>query len=303
MAETVQWGRECSVQIGELLVEAKPREDSLRVAFVVDRELGSVPPRAQVAIWGLSESTRNSLEQQSELPCAISAGYDGASANIFTGLLGKGESRREGTDWVFAATVKDECQKADTIKQKARVTFKEGAELKTVLVGLVKTAGLKPGNCGMLGIPFVSELRYQSGTDKLEKSLSVYGDGLDELGYFCRSIGVVWSVDDGAFRGQIAGAIMAPGPMISKDTGLIEPQPRFNEKGHVIGTALLLPELRPGVGFTLQSRRASGQFIAAQTRHSGDTHGANDWKVEFRGVPPDGFGAVLAERWRYGAQP
>jgi hypothetical protein len=303
MPEVTQWGRSCTVQVGDVRVEVQPNQENLRVAFVVDRELGEVPPKAEIAIWGLSEATRDKLEQQPELPCSIDAGYQDSTSNLFVGFLRRSESVREGADWIFRASVADDVAKEETKKQKARLTFKEGTSLADVLKGLVKAAGLKPGNSGLLGVPFVSELKLSSGTDKLEKSLSVYGEALDELAYFCRSIGVIWSIEDNAFKGQIAGTFVSLGPLITKDTGLIEPQPRINEKGHVIGTCLLLPELRPGVGFTVGSRRVNGQFICVQTKHSGDTHSPSDWKTEWRGVPPGGFGAVLSERYRFAAQP
>lgn len=303
MPEVTQWGRECSVQLGEILIEVKPTEPSLRVAFVVERELGDEPPRADVAIWGLAEATRAELEQTPDLPCEIKAGYAGASSNLFLGVLRKAESIKQGSEWIFRAQVGDEVELEMAKGQKARATFKEGTPLATVLKELVKLTGLKKGNSDLLGIPFVSDLKFQSGIDKLEKSLSVYESALDELNVFCRSCGVIWSIRDGAFQGAIAGSFTALGPLLSKDTGLIEPSPRINDKGHAIGTALLNPELVPGVGFTVESKRVNGQFICAQTRHSGDTHGASDWRVEWRGVPSGGFGKYLAQRYNVTSLP
>jgi hypothetical protein len=261
VTDTLQWQRVCTVQVGDVRVEVKPNVENLHVAFLVERELGGTPPKAELAIWGLKEPVRDALEQQPALPCSIDAGYADNSSNLFTGILRKSESIREGPDWIFRASVIDECAKEETKKQKARLTFKEGTALADVLKQLVKAAGLKPGNSALLGVPFVSELKFSSGTDKLEKSLSVYGDAMDELAYFARSVGVVWSIEDNAFQGQIAGTFVSLGPLINKDHGLIEPQPRVNDKGHVLGTCLLLPELRPGVGFVCESKRVNGQFI------------------------------------------
>jgi hypothetical protein len=298
-----QWGRECSVQVGEMLVEHKPKEPSLRIAFQVERELGEEPPRADVAIWGLSADTRAELEQVPDLPCEIKAGYEGGSSSLFVGVLRKSESVRQGPEWIFRAQVGDVVELERDKGAKARKTFAEGTPLATVLKELVKLSGLKPGNSNLLGVPFVSDLKFQSGTDKLEKSLSVYDSALDELNVFCRSCGIVWSIQGGAFQGAIAGTFTALGPLLSPDTGLIEPSPRINDKGHVIGTALLNPSMIPGVGFVVESRKVNGQYICAQTRHIGDTHGATDWRVEWRGVPPGGFGAYLSQRYNVTSLP
>ena len=293
-----QWGRECRVQVGTVVVRATSDQDSLRVAFVVERELGEVPPRAEIQIYGLSEATRNKLEETPNLTCSIDAGYTGHISSLFTGVMRRTESIKQGTDWVFRASVGDPVQITEESKKKAKATFQKETPNITILSQLIKLAGLKAGNSGKLS-GSSSELKFSSGADRIEKALSIYGSPLEELGYFCRSIGIIWSIEDGAFKGAIAGTPYGPGPLLNSHTGLIE-QPRINDQGHVLGYALLLPELRPGIGFTVESRRVSGQFIAVQTKHSGDTHATNDWQVEFRGVPPGGFGSLVSKRYQAG---
>ncbi len=293
-----QWGRECRVQVDTMVVTAKANEPSLRVAFVVERELGEVPPRAEIQIYGLSEATRNKLEETANLTCSIDAGYTGHTSSLFVGVMRRSESIKQGPDWVFRASVGDPQQITEESKKKARATFQKETSNLTILQQLIRLAGLKPGNSSKLG-ESSGDLKFSSGADKIEKSLSIYGLPLDELGYFCRSIGVVWSIEDGAFKGAVAGTPYGPGPLLNSNTGLIE-QPRINDQGHVLGYALLLPELRPGIGFTVESRRVNGQYIAVQTKHSGDTHSLNNWQVEFRGIPPGGFGELSAKRYQAG---
>jgi hypothetical protein len=276
-------------------VSAKFGEPALRVSFAVTRETGPIPPKCEIAVWGLSRETRGRLEQTPELPCTVDAGYSGAASNLFTGVLRKSSSVREGADWIWRASVIDGDKPTG---QKASLTIAKGTPLKDVLVRLVKAAGLKPGNSSLLGIPFVSEVKYASGTDKLEKSLSVYGDAMDELAYFCASVGVIWAREDGAFKGSIAGTHYTVVLPTSKETGLIEPLPKIDDKGHAIGTSLLRPDIRPGVLLPVKSATVNGSFIIVQTKHIGDPHVSNDWRVEWRGVPPGSFGKFLSERFR-----
>jgi hypothetical protein len=300
---TSQWGRELTVSLGDLEFTHTMTEPSFRCSFLVEREFGATPPRCELAIWGLSEDTRAKLESTAQLPCSIEAGYTGGAGLVFEGIVRKGTSTKEGADWIFRATASDEASQQSTEKRKARVNFKEGTPLSDVLKGLVKAAGLKPGNVALLGIPFVSDIKLAGGADKLEKSIAVYGDGLEELDNFTRSCGIIWLNDDGVFKGANAGMFTAPGPLLSYKTGLVHPPPRFNDKGHAVGQALLNPDLRPGVGFTVVSERVNGAFIASRTRHKGDTDASSDWIVEFVGVPPDGFNTYLAERYRGSSRP
>jgi hypothetical protein len=293
-----QWGHELHAQIGDIAIDCLATDaDILHVSFDVKRELGQIPPSCALAVWGLSEDTHAEIKATPELAATVSAGYMGAAKELFTGRVRKVETVRQGTDWILLVNSGDASEKTE--KEKARLSIKEGTPNADVLKQLVKACGLKPGNSDLLGIPFATDLKFASGEDKLTRALSVNGSAIDELHYFCRSVGVVWSIEDGAFKGAIAGTPVAPGPLITKDTGLIEPMCHLDEKGHVVGTSLMLPELRPGVGFTVQSKLITGQFICVQVTHSGDTH-ANKWISQWRGVPPDGFGTVLSERYKVG---
>jgi hypothetical protein len=50
----------------------------------------------------------------------------------------------------------------------------------------------------------------------------------------------------------------------------------------VSGRTLLLPGLKPGHQFVLQSQAATGAYLCAEVRHVGDTHGA-EWYTEWLG--------------------
>lgn len=292
-----QWGREVHVTLGDLKLSCTPDKPSLRIAATVEREIGKNPDNCELRIWGLSAERRAELEQTPNLPFELKAGYTGAASGVFSGALRKGESIKQGAEWIFLATSGDGEDKST--QGKVSLSIKKGTALKDVLKQLVKACGYKPGNVAMLGIPFVSDLKLASGTDKLEKSISVYGSAVDELDWFCKSLGVVWSIQDGAFKGQRAGMPYDLLPnVLAEETGLIQPSPRFNDKGHCIVAALLIPELRPGMGFPIKSPKVTGSFIAAQTRHVIDTHGATDFRTEVRGVPYDGWGALLTDRFK-----
>jgi hypothetical protein len=248
-------------------------------------------------VWGLSEENRSLLEQTPGIGFELNAGYQGKASLLFSSPLRKGESIKQGAEWIFRASSGDGEQLST--KEKVSLTISKGTPLAAVLKQLVKACKLKPGNVDLLGIPFVSPLNLASGADKLEKSLSVYGSASDELDWFCKSVGIVYSKQDQTFKGSRAGVPYDILPdIISEESGLINPAPRFNDKGHCLVTALLIPELRPGMGFTVKSKRVNGTFIAAQTRHVLDSYGPQDWRVEVRGVPYDGWGALLTDRFK-----
>jgi hypothetical protein len=113
-----------------------------------------------------------------------------------------------------------------------------------------------------------------------------------------RSVGLAWSIQDSAFQVRLADAPASTGPLISPMTGLVGHVAKSTRKIErentatkakettlwqmAAGTCLLLPELKPGMGFALQSEAANGVYLATKIRHVGDTHG-REWYTEWEG--------------------
>jgi hypothetical protein len=105
-----------------------------------------------------------------------------------------------------------------------------------------------------------------------------------ELQVFADSLGIDWSFQDGQFVGADKGQPYdGQGPLLTSATGLLDA--RLDAKGNVEGSALLLPDLIPGVGFRIGEGRAAGDYVAVATHHTGDNFDETNWVVRFHGIP------------------
>jgi hypothetical protein len=279
MADKLQFGRVFTIELGDLRLEMRPPAPALRVAFSVERDKSEVPNNVELAIWGLSKETRSKLEQAKELSCRLSAGYGDEPSQIFTGIVTNVESTHERStgDDILRVSAGDGQDKYST--NKVSKSFSKGTALLTVLKELVAATGLKPGNVSQL-----KDVALESGAKQLEGPYVAHGSAVFELQVFADSIGIDWSFQDGQFVGARKGQpYNGEGPLLTAKTGLIEA--RLDKDGNVQGTALLLPDLIPGVGFRVEAERATGDFVCVATTHSGDNFDETNWTVEFHGIP------------------
>lgn len=277
-----QFGRRATLELGDLKIEQKPFTRGLRFSFSVSRDKTEIPNSAEVKIWGLTAESRQRLEAQLDLTCRIIAGYGEFPGEIFFGVVQHAESIREGTDYVLRVDLDEEGGNEYLSKEVAYAAAKD-TQLSKILEDLIKATGMKQGNASQLSPRFLS-----SGSDKVESSYVAHGSAVFELNLFCRACGIDWSFQDGQFTGAIRGqAYRKDGPLFRPDTGLIDV--RLDRRGNVEGKALLTPDLRPGVGFRVESERVTGEFIASATTHEGDNYDEGRWHVVFHGIP---FGAT-----------
>ena len=268
-----QFGRQYKLQIDDLLIQG-----GLRVVFDVQRDRRHTPNNAELAVFNLGADHRGALEEKRERTCSLSAGYDDPQ-EIFLGIVRDAQTERNGPDLITRISAGD--NEANFNDKKIDRTFRKGTPVLTVLKTLVTAAGIGRGNLDTLN-PATAKLR--SSARKLNRAMTFDGKAATELLLFCRSLGLEYSVQSGALQVFVAGAPTTQGgPLIAPETGLVG-APSVDDDGAVTGTALLLPDLVPGVLFTLRSERVSGPFVAVKTRHYGDTHG-NEWYVEFQGDP------------------
>lgn len=279
---TEQFGRRATLELGDLKIEQKPFTRGLRFSFSVSRDKTEIPNSAEVQIWGLATEERQRLESQTELTCRISAGYGETPGQIFFGVVQHAETIRDGADRILRVDLDEEGGNEYMSKEVAYAAAK-GTPLKTILQALIGATGQKLGNASQLSPAFLS-----SGSTVTESGFVAHGSAVFELNLFCRACGIDWSFQDGQFTGAIRGqAYRKDGPLFRPDTGLIDV--RLDRRGNVEGKALLTPDLRPGVGFRVESERVTGEFIASATTHEGDNYDEGRWHVVFHGIP---FGAT-----------
>jgi hypothetical protein len=275
---TEQFGRRATLELGDLKIEQYPFQRGLKFSFSVERDKTEMPNSAEVKVWGLSKATRQRLEAQLDLTCRITAGYGDAPGEIFFGVVQDAETIHEGPDRVLRVVLDEEGGNEYMSKEVAYAAPKS-TSLKTVLTELIKATGQKLGNASQLTPKFTS-----SGSAALESGYVAHGSAVFELNLFCRSCGIDWSFQDGQFTGALSGqAYRKDGPLFAPQTGLINV--RLDRRGNVEGKALLTPDLRPGVGFRVESDQVNGDFITSATTHAGDNYDEGSWHVMFHGLP------------------
>lgn len=293
-------------------------EDELRplsFSFGVQRDKTFTPNNANVLIYNLSADTRAELEQLSGgfgqgtgksktgsiakpkkpkpgvavapqtggVPVRIEAGYGTNIGQIFFGVLRKVSSWRQGQNWLTQISGGDGERSIATAKISR--TFPKGTPLTSVVRELVKTLGVGEGGLSNT-LTALEAGGFLAGGRTLPKAITMHGDSATNLEQLMRSVGMSWSISDGAFYAGPAGTATVPGqgPLLTPTTGLLD-TPQIDRFGKVTGKSLLNADLLPGRVFRVESSRVTGNFVCEKTAHKGDSSGA-DWAVEWVGAPP-----------------
>lgn len=295
-----QWLRSIFLSVGEpgpLGVGGVSMEtDSLRCAFEIERDEKPWPNTATIRIWNLTPAHRAELADLQGVPCVLAAGYQGANGQLFSGMLREAQSVKEGTDWITTITGVDgelDTEGEPIAGKSIHKTWAKATPCLQILKDFIAEMKLAEGNASVAGAAAALSTGMM-----LSHAFTVDGPILDELTYFMRSVGLAWSIQDGAFQVRLADAPASVGPLISPLTGLVGHvtiSTRKIERENVTtkiketttwkmaaGSCLLLPALTPGIGFALQSAAASGAYLCTRLRHVGDTHGT-EWYTEFEG--------------------
>jgi hypothetical protein len=300
-----QWIRSFSLELSEagplgfggFVVESSSAKiDSLRIAFDIERDEKPWPNSAEVVIWNLNEDHRNWLGQQTAIPCKLTAGYRDSSGVIFEGMLQNARSIKDGPDWVTTLYADDGALDKDgepLASKSIHKTWGKGTPVFKVLQDFVKELNVKPGN-STIQTAAASVLTGNA----LTHAFTVDGPLFEELIYFMRSCALTWSIQDGGIQVRIAPEVPADvvAQIVSPLTGLvgetatetlkIERENSITKKKEITpvtvtaGRCLMLPQLKPGHQFILQSRNNTGPQIAKLVRHTGDTRGG-DWYTDF----------------------
>jgi hypothetical protein len=263
----------------------------MRIAFNVERDHKRAPNNAELAIWNLSEGSREALARLDVVPVQIEAGYADDVGVVFLGDLRSARSRRDGPDIITRVSAGDGESKIRT----ARVnrTFARGTPVGDVIGQLGKALGVSPGNLSQF-----QGARLANGSSTLTRALTISGAVSDELERLCRSCGLDWSVQNGVL--QLRDTSVGPvgsetGPLLRVDTGLlgeVETE-RASEtkdglvKGQTIvsGRCLMRADLVPGKSARIESEAFTGNVVVRATTHAGDSHSSDPWHVEFTAVP------------------
>lgn len=275
------FGRAVRVRIGTITVDSTDSLESLRVAFSVKRDKSRDPDSAELVLFNLSEATRSSLDGHERLLCRIEAGYrDEGVKQIFFGYMHDVVHSKDGTEWVTQISIVDDAKKKRSKVTRVHHSFAKNSSIAQALKTLVKATGIPEGNLAQFAA--VARLR---GSPLLPRAWNAHGQALEELNGFCRSMGWEFSIKEGAFQFiEIGAALLGTGPLIYKESGMIG-APSVDSEGNVTVISLMLPDIRPGQAFRVESDiNGSGTYFATAVEHLGDTHG-KDWYAKIEGQP------------------
>lgn len=244
---------------------------SFRVAKSTKRE----PNTCELKIYNLSATTRAGL-QGVGVPVILSAGYPGNAAIIFQGQSRTIDHMREGVEWVTRVR----CGDGERAYQWAHFaeSFAPGTSVADVIRAAAKALGVNTGNLEEQ----LAAGGFRGGAVQFAHGYTAHGKAALELDGLMRSIGLSWSIQDGALQ-ILRGTDPAPGRavLLTPDTGLVG-SPEHNapdKKGKpplIKFRSLLQPQIRCGGTVEIRSAAIRGQFRVESLDHSGDT-ASGEW--------------------------
>jgi len=257
----------------------------LRTTFTVRHVRRSAPNAARVEVYNLSADSRAWLEQPDRV-CWLRAGYTGDDETasvplVLTGDVMFAEHVRSGPDIVTRLHVRE----GERALRNAWVsTSTAGVRTRRDLLArvtdhLAAAGPFAPTVQDALDAAVGDEWSGPVGSTVIDAGAN---DALDAA----MPDGWTWTIVDGVLRivpptGELDGTAY----VLSPDTGLLEsPRHRVRTtRGRVRADGiearcLLLGELRPGRVVRVESRDITGDFVATEVEHSGDTH-ADRWET------------------------
>jgi hypothetical protein len=289
---TTRWKRWISLDVG-----AAPggfslaSTESLRVQFDIKRDEKPWPNTAELTVYNLNPDHRQYLGSLHGVPCKLHAGYEDGTGLLFDGMLREAKSTHNGTNWETHISAGDgelDLKGEPIAGKQIKMCWSRGTPLIAILQAFVTQLNISIGNAVAMG----AAAKLPTGV-ALANAFSVDGPALDEFVYFMRSVGLPWSIQNGALQVRPAPAVPASmGPLIASSTGAIanvetstQKVKRFakiTELKVCSGKVLLLPELLPGQMFALKSVDVTGPVLCTDVHHAGDTHGT-EWSTSWEG--------------------
>lgn len=242
--------------------------------FVVDVEQTkrSRPNKATVTIYNLGPGSIAWLETEAKLIEVVSS-----ESLLYRGNLRKVRSQLKMPDLTTEIT----CADGGSAYRDATLSrsYSPGVTSTTVLADLAGALGMATEKLGT-----IDEVVFESGHFIDGK----VRDAIDEL---AESIGVEWSIQDGVLQLLGADAPKTGGPLIKSGSGLVGSPERMDKgKGKTKKTGislqtLLMPQLKPGKLFKLESRLINGWYRVTRSVHKASSDGGT-WESSIEAKEP-----------------
>lgn len=267
---TELFDRYSEIVIGDLLLSG------LRTKFNIVRSLKQEANKAQLSIWNLTDDHRQRLADTDKTPVSISAGYRDRFSRIFLGTLRAARSELDGADIVTSISSGD--GEESLRKAKVSKTYPKATPIKLIISDIASELGIGLGNLEET----IEKTRLPTADTVTLSGVVVFGNAARELRFWLDSVGVEWSIQDGALQLLPKnGTLPSEAIRLTPKTGLVG-SPTVDNKGVMKATALLIPDLEPGRSVVVDSRFVKGAYRIEQVSYSGDTSGG-DWYAQIEG--------------------
>jgi hypothetical protein len=289
-ATSLLFGKSCTIQVAGLLIPAG-QGTGLDVVFTVRRgvkvtqqALKPQPNTCDLQIFNLNPDHRKQLEASTVpgkgtkvVPVIISAGYKARVSTIFSGELRAAHSVPDG-----AGTFTTELNTGDgddaLTQTRLTVALAAGSSAQQGLDKIVAALGVGKGNAaGAIARSAQQALAAQL----FSRGVVLKGSAAELMTDFCRSVGLDWSIQNGALQLTSLGQPMKGSAILIDGTHGMIGSPTVDTKGILSVETEMIPDMFPGALLSMQSTYVKGGYRVLSVETHGDTAG-DEWghKVE-----------------------
>ena len=236
--------------------------------FEIKKTLKVQANSAIVRITNLAAQTRKSLESQTSLPCKVEAGYGGEFHTLFSGQVRRGSSVVSGDDVI--TTVSSGDSDVQLTANRLALQLPKGATPAQILTSVALLMGVSAGNVASVA----------TAPRGMLSATQFHGNASDAVTQVTRSLGLEWSIQDGALQVLPIGKPITTAKLVelSQSSGLVG-SPSVDNKGIVSARALIQPDLQPGRCVQIDAIGVKGIFRIEEVTFTGDTFG-QDWYAD-----------------------
>lgn len=234
--------------------------EGLRVKFEIERTKEKFVNKATISIYNMSKDSQ-ALCERKNLVLLLSAGYDGAVEDVFSGDVARPITKQEGADTITTFEVGD----GEKAYKEAKIdtSFKEGTSLKDMFLDVAKSFGQQ--------IKDLSQLP----ADKIINGFTASGPSRNVMDDLARKSGLDWSIQDGAIQLTKKGkSTNEEAVLLSSGSGLIGKPMKKDDSYEFI--SLMKPKIKPCRKVVVDSPSVKGTFVCEKVVIKGDTHD-KDW--------------------------
>lgn len=228
----------------------------LEIVADVEQTRRKRPNKASITVQGLSAES-----------AAFITGAEVVEVVSSEGLLYRGNPRRVRRAWKMPDSETEiACKDGGRLYRDASLTrsYAPGVTSRTVLADLTASIG-----AGLEILGTLPEQVYESGYCAAGKVRDIITDVVE-------SLDCAWSIQDGVVQILALGAPSTGGALLKAGSGLVG-SPEVTDKGIAL-KALLMPRLRPGRLFRLESRSLTGWYRVTKCQHKAGSRG-DPWET------------------------